>query len=91
MLASNGGVTFVESGDEHLAEVDRPDAVVDLLEPDGVRRQGVGDEKQARLDAEGAGRGDARDEEVARILDRPEPGIVRTTAPSPSKSGATAA
>jgi hypothetical protein len=77
MLAPNDVITFVKSGDEHLAKVDRPDAIVDFLESDRVGREGVGDEEQPLLEAEGAGVRDALDEEVPRILDGEEAGIVR--------------
>jgi hypothetical protein len=77
MLTPNDVVTFVEPGDEHVTEVDRPDAVVDFLESDRVWREGVGDEEQALLEPKGPGVGDALDEKVARILDRREPGVVR--------------
>jgi hypothetical protein len=30
-------VAFVDAAEQHVAEVNRPDAVVDLLEADGVR------------------------------------------------------
>jgi hypothetical protein len=38
-------VPFVDS-QEHATEMDRPDAVVDLLEADGVCLEGVGDEQR---------------------------------------------
>jgi hypothetical protein len=60
-----------------VAEVDRPDAIGHFLESDRVWREGVGDEEQALLEAEGPGVGDALDEEVPRIVDRQEPRIVR--------------
>ena len=46
MLAPNDGVTFVESGDEHVTEVDRPDAIFDLLGSDRMWREGVGNKEQ---------------------------------------------
>ena len=41
-----------------------PDAVVDLFEADGVLLQRVGQEEQALPEADGAGVGDALDDEV---------------------------
>lgn len=63
-------VTFVHAPQEDAAEVNRPDAVGDLLEPDRVLLERIGDEEQAFLQADGAGVGDARDDEMAGILDR---------------------
>src|SRR5882762_5457045 len=54
MLAPNDVVTFVEPGDQHSAEVDRPNAIVDFLKTNRVWREGVGDEEQPLLEAEGA-------------------------------------
>jgi hypothetical protein len=62
-------VAFVDPPQPDMAEVDRPDAVGDLLEADGVLLEGVGEEEPALLEAEGAGVGDARDEAGPRILD----------------------
>src|SRR6267378_205141 len=42
MLAPNDVVTFVEPGDQHSAEVDRPNAIVDFLKTNRVWREGVG-------------------------------------------------
>ena len=69
-LRADDVVPFVDPAQAGRAEVDRPDAVVDLLEADGVLLERVGDEEQALLEAEGAGVGDALDDEVAGILDR---------------------
>src|SRR5436309_2604718 len=60
----NDVVPFVDASQEDIAEVNRPDAVVDLLEPDGVLLECVGDEQQALLQTDGAGVGDALDDEV---------------------------
>ena len=65
----NDVVPFVDASQEDIAEVNRPDAVVDLLEPDGVLLERVGDEQQALLQTDGAGVGDAFDDEVPGILD----------------------
>ena len=40
-------ITFIESREEHLAEVNRPDAIVDFFEADVVRVQGGGEIQQA--------------------------------------------
>ena len=45
-----------------------PDPVADLLEADGMLLQGVGEEEELLLQANGARVGDALDEEVAGIL-----------------------
>lgn len=37
-----------------MDELNGPDAVVDLLEPDGMLLQGIGEEQQALLQADGA-------------------------------------
>jgi hypothetical protein len=50
--------------------VNGPDAVVDLLEADGVLLRRVGQEEQVRPEADGAGVGDALHDEVAGVLDR---------------------
>ena len=63
-------VSFVDPPQEHVAEVDRPDPVGDLLEADGMLLERVGDEEQAPLEAKGAGIGDALDDEVPGIFDR---------------------
>lgn len=71
-LATNHEVTLVEASKENLAEVDRPDAVVDLLEPDVMLLEGVGDKEQAVFEAKGTRVGDALDEEVSWIFKRRE-------------------
>ena len=62
-------VPFIDASQEHVAEVNRPDAVVDLLEADGVLLERVGNEQQPLLQTDGAGVGDAFDDEVPGILD----------------------
>jgi len=63
-------VAFVDTAQEHAAEVNGPDTVVDLLEADGVLLQRVGQEEQALPEADGAGVGDAFHDEVAGVLVR---------------------
>jgi hypothetical protein len=63
-------VTFVHAPQEDAAEVNGPDAVGDLLEPDRVLLERIGDEEQAVLQADRAGVGDAFDEEMAGVVDR---------------------
>ena len=70
MLGPDDVIPFVDPSQEHLAEVDRPDPVVDLLEADGVLLERVGEEQEPLLQADGAGVGDALDDEVTGILDR---------------------
>jgi hypothetical protein len=43
--SANDKVAFIEPGQEHLAEVDGPDAIVDLVEADGVLFERIGDEE----------------------------------------------
>ena len=57
ILASHDGVPFVEPRDEDATEIDRPDAVVDLLEAYRVVDESVGDEEHALLEAERPGVG----------------------------------
>jgi len=69
-------VALVDPPEEHVAEVDGSDAVIDLLEPDGVLLERIGDEQQALLQADSAGVGDGLDEEMARVLNgRQDAGI----------------
>src|SRR5215813_5967306 len=65
-------VALIEVPQPHVAEVDRPHAVVDLLEPDGMLFECLGEEDEFALAAEEdrPGVGDAFDDEVARVLDR---------------------
>src|SRR5205809_7672461 len=51
-LRPDGVVPFVDASQEDVAEVNGPDAVVDLLEADGVLLQRVGQEDQALSEAE---------------------------------------
>src|SRR6266404_4711743 len=68
-LGPDDVVTFVHSPRKDTAEVNRPDAVSDLLEPDRVLLERIGDEQQPLLQADGARVSDALDEEVPGILD----------------------
>jgi hypothetical protein len=75
-LGPDDVVAFVDAAEKDVAEVNRPDAVVDLLEPDGVLLQGIREEEEPCLEADGAGIGDALDEEVSGIFDgRQESGV----------------
>src|SRR5262245_63588364 len=62
-------VAFVDPSQEHVAEVNRPDPVGDLLEADRVLLQGMGDEQPPRFQANGAGVGDPLHDEVPGIFD----------------------
>ena len=62
-------VPLVDPPQQHVAEVNRPDPVVDLLEADGVLFERVGEEQQPLPQADGAGVGHALDEEVPGVLD----------------------
>ena len=62
-------VPFVDAAEQHEAEVNRPDAVGDLLEAHGMLLEGVGDEQQSLFEADGAGVGDTLDDEGPGILD----------------------
>ena len=69
-LGPDDVVTFVHSPQKDAAEVNRPDAVVHLLEADGVLLQGVGNEEQPLLKPERPGVRDALHDEMSGILDR---------------------
>ena len=58
-LRPDGVVPFVDASQEDVAEVNGPDAVVDLLEADGVLLERVGDEQQPPFQADGSSVGDA--------------------------------
>src|SRR5262245_48944985 len=70
LLGANYVISFVDPAEQNLAEVNGPDPVVDLLEPDWVLLERVGKKEQPLPQAEGAGVGDALDEKVPRVLDR---------------------
>ena len=53
-LRADDKVTFVEARQQDLAEIDRPDAIVDLVEADMMLFEGVGDEEHPTLEPEGA-------------------------------------
>jgi len=67
-LGPDDVVAFVDAAEQHVAEMNRPDPVVDFLEADGMLLQRMGDEQEALPHADGARVGDALDEEMARIL-----------------------
>ena len=62
-------VPLIYRGKKDGVEVDGPDPVVDLLEPDVEVFQGRGDEDELVAEANGSNPGDALDDEVAQILD----------------------
>jgi len=49
-------VAFVDASQEHVTEMNRPEAIIDLLKADEVLLEGVGDEQQPLLQADGTGR-----------------------------------
>jgi hypothetical protein len=67
-LPANDIVPFIELGQEHGVEVERPDAIVGFLEANVVVGQAVGDEEQTVLEAKGAAGRDLLDQEVAGVL-----------------------
>ena len=69
-LGPDDVIAFVDASEQHVAEVNGPDAVGDLLEADKVLLERVGDEQQPLLEADGAGVGHALDDQVPGILDR---------------------
>jgi hypothetical protein len=60
--------SFINPAQEHVAEVERPDAVVDFVEPDAVLAQGGGEVEEPRLESNGPGVRDPLDDEVSGIL-----------------------
>jgi len=70
VLVSNNEVAFVDAREQNGAQVDRPDPVIDFLEPDVVRLERVGDEEELVLEPKRPGMGHALHEEVARIRER---------------------
>jgi hypothetical protein len=69
-LSTNDVVPFVEPSQQNPTEMNRPDAVVNLLEADGVLLQRVGNEEQPPLEPKGPGVRDALHDEMSGILDR---------------------
>ena len=43
-------VAFVDARQQDVAEVERPNPIIDFLETDDVLREGIGDEEQALLE-----------------------------------------
>jgi hypothetical protein len=68
-LGPDDVVTLVNAPQQDTAEIERPNAVVDLFEADRVLREGVGDKQQPLLEANRPGVGDALDDVVAGVLD----------------------
>src|SRR4029453_13311376 len=69
-LGPNYVVSFVDPAEQDPAEVNGPDPVVDLLEPDWVLLERVRKKDQPLPQADGACVGDALDEKVPRVLAR---------------------
>ena len=69
-LGSDDVISLVDPPQQHVAEVNRPDPVLDLFEADRMLLERIGQEQQPLLQADGAGAGHPLDEEVAGILDR---------------------
>jgi hypothetical protein len=51
-LSTNDAIPFVEPSQQDPTEMNRPDAIVDLFEADGVLLQRVGNEEQFLLEPE---------------------------------------
>ena len=60
-------LSFIKPAQEHVAEVERPDTIVDFGEPDAVLAQGRREVEQLRLEANGPGVRDPLHDEVPRI------------------------
>ena len=65
-------VAFVDLGQKHGPEVDRPDAIVGFVETEVMLLECIGDEEAFVLESERAGVGHPLDQEVARIFERRE-------------------
>jgi hypothetical protein len=63
-------LSLIDLGEENGVEVDRPDSIVDLLQPDELLLQGIGDEEQLVLEPEGPSVRHAFDDVMPRVLDR---------------------
>ena len=61
---------FVDAPQEHVAEEDGPDPIVDLFEADAMLPQRRGQIEQAGLEAHSAGIGHALHQKMVRILER---------------------
>jgi hypothetical protein len=72
-----GQAIFVESAEQDGAEVEGPDAVVDLLESDDLLDDAGADVDPALLPADAAISADAADLEMAGVFQRREPLGVR--------------
>ncbi len=66
-------LSLIDLGEENGVEVDRPDSIVDLLQPDELLLQGIGDEEQLVLEPEGPSVRHAFDDVMPRVLDRRQP------------------
>ena len=67
-FASDDVVPLVELGQQHVVEVDRPHAIVDLFQANPVPFERVGDEQEAVLEAERPGARHLFDKEVPGIF-----------------------
>jgi len=68
--APNHVIPFIKAWDEDVAEVDRPDAILNLIETHVLALERGGQEEQPSPEAEGAAAGDPLHEIVPRVLDR---------------------
>ena len=65
-------VAFVDLGQQHCPEVDRPDAIVGVVETEVMLFECMGDEEAFVLESERAGVGHPLDQEMPRIFERRE-------------------
>jgi hypothetical protein len=70
LLRPDDVVAFIDAAEQDVAEVNRPNPIVDFLEAHGMLLQGVGEKEQPLLQANGARVGDTLDEKVAGVFDR---------------------
>src|SRR4029077_7684914 len=69
-LRADDVVTFVDAGEQDVAEVERPDAVINFLEADDLLLERVRDEEQAFLESDRPGIRDPLGNVMAWVLDR---------------------
>ena len=60
--------SFVDPSQKHVAEEDRPDGIIDFVEADAMLTKRGRDVRQASLETDGPGVGDALEREVVRDL-----------------------
>jgi len=68
-LPSDEGLPFVDPPQQHIAEVEGPNPVVNFFKTDAVLLQRGRQVEQPSLEANGARIGDALHQEVARVLE----------------------